>query len=348
MISTPGPSSFAAGTGVDSSPPPATSGPGLSVVICTRNRPRSLQACVRSVARQTVPPVEVIVVDDGELSGEDLRSLASVCKSARLAFVYLSKDVPGLPPSRNLAVRHARGRIVQFLDDDVTIEPDFCREIGQLYADDPAEALIGTEGTLIEPSPRRLGARIFEWTYRIAGWWALHPRTCNRPPLPPALRHHGRAQPIWNTIGATMGFRRSALLEQPFDEGLTGYALGEDRDLAYRLGRRGWLLRSRTARAEHRQDPAGRPDLYTFGRMAVGNYVRVMTRNGMTTLGDRLVIAYSLTIIALSLLLFSPVNPRRCLPQLLGMVGAGWQLGRAAVRRYAGLQTEPQVKANGS
>ena len=305
--------------------------PTLSIAICTRHRPGPLVACVRSVARQTRRPTELIVVDDGKLSAGDLRTLASICESAGIPFVYLHKGEPGLPKSRNLAVRHARGEIVQFLDDDVTVAPEFCREILRLFAADADGALVGTEGTLIEPAGRRAGDRVFDWVYRVAGWWALRPRPCRRPPLPPVLRDRRRATPTWNIVGATMAFRRSALLEHPFDERLSGYALGEDRELAYRLGRRGWIVRSPAARAVHHRESAGRPDPFAFGQMVVRNYVRIMTRTGLTAIGDRLVIGYSLAVLAFSLLLFVPVNPRRYLWEFAGMVWGVWQVVRAAV-----------------
>jgi len=120
-----------------------------------------------------------------------------------------------------------------------------------------------------------------------------------------------------------MAFRRSALLENSFDEALAGYALGEDRDMAYRLGSRGWIVRSCKACAVHHVAPAGRPDAYAFGQMIVRNYVRIMTRNGFTSVGDRLIIGYSLSVMALSLLGFSLVNPKRYFAQFLGMIAAG-------------------------
>ncbi len=318
----------------DSRASPGGRCPSLSVVVCTRDRPQALAACVRSVAGQTLRPAELIVVDDGELSEQDLGTLRSICEPAGIPLVYLRKAEPSLPKSRNLAVRHTRGEIVQFLDDDVTLEPEFCREILDLYAADADGTLLGTEGALIEPGPHSFRARIFDWVYQLAGWWALRPRTCDRPPSPPPLRNPRRATPAWNIVGATMAFRRSALLTRPFDEVLSGYALGEDRDMAYRISRHGWIARSHTARAIHHHEPAGRPHPFTFGRMVVRNYVRIMMRNGLTGVGDRLVIAYSITVVALSLLPFSLVSPRRYLPEFLGMVAGGCQLICGAAKRH--------------
>jgi len=99
--------------------------PTLTVVICTCNRADLLLACVQSVIRQTVPPTELIVVDDGRLNEGEIESIEASCASAGISFLYLRNDMPGLPRSRNLAVRHARGDLIQFLDDDVTLAPRF-------------------------------------------------------------------------------------------------------------------------------------------------------------------------------------------------------------------------------
>lgn len=292
----------------------------LSVVICTRDRPERLMQCARSVTAQTFRPIELIVVDDGELSEDVQRAVGGLCAPAGIPFTYLRKTEPGLPASRNLAVRHAHGDIVQFLDDDVTLAPTFCKEVVALYAADPGGALLGVDGTLVEVGDESLGARYFKWMYRLAGWWALRPRDGRRPPMPAVLRDRRRASPSQRIIGATMSFRRSALLAEPFDQGLTGYALGEDRDIAYRLGRRGWIARCHTAHAVHHLDPVGRPGRFAFGEMVVRNYVRIMLRNGFCGVGERLVMTYSVLVVALSMLLASVVNPQRYLREFLGVL----------------------------
>ncbi len=318
----------------------------LSVVICTRNRPRALEACIRSVVAQRTLPYEVIVVDDGELSEADRRMLADICESVGIPFVYLRKGPgqrrPCLPASRNLAVQHAHGDIVQFLDDDVTLEPDFCGEIQRLYADDSAGLLVGTDGRLLEPQRLGLGARAFEMLFLLAGWWALPPRRRGRRPLPNCLRDPRRATPTLKIVGATMALRRSALQHASFDESLGDYALGEDRDMAYQLSRFGWVARCLTARATHHLNCSQRLDPYRLGRMTVQNYCRIMSNNGLNRVGDWLVIAYSLLVIGLGLLCCSVIRPRRYLPRVGGMIAAaaslhqGWPgLGPRDPRRLA-------------
>ena len=302
----------------------SSSGPGepfvLSVVVCTRDRPERLTACVESILDQSRRPDELIIIDDGQLDEPTRGALQDRCESSGVVFIYLHKTEPGLPKSRNLAVRSARGHVVQFFDDDVTLEPGFLEEVAWIYQADTDREIVGTDGTLLEPGPTTPGARVFDRLYRLAGWWSLKPRGVQRR-LPRVLRRNRhRVKATLRIGGATMAFRRSALERHAFDEALSGYALGEDRDMAWRLAPIGWLVRLKWARAVHHHEPAGRPDHVALGRMVVGHYVHIMNRAGLTGVGDRLVIGYSLGVIAIGLLLFSCVNPRRYLPELWGMV----------------------------
>jgi GT2 family glycosyltransferase len=290
----------------------------LSVAICTRNRPEALLRCVLSVVRQVLPPAELLVIDDGDLAPAQRAFIESRCQSGGIRFIYARKNVPGLPASRNRAVDLASGEILQFLDDDVELEPDFCRQIMRLYALDPGEAVVGIDGTLLdEPSP---AARAFDLVYLLAGWWALPARATRRVPMPDPLRDQRWAVPVRLLSGACMSFRRSGLRSRRFDEGLNGYALGEDRDISLQLAGCGRLLRARGARAVHRHDPAGRPDAFQFGRMSVLNYTRIMSRAGRTRVGDHIIIGYTLTVLAAALGLASLLKPRRYAAEWLGVV----------------------------
>ncbi len=86
---------------------------GYAVVIPTRDRPGLLERALRSVARQTVQPNEVWVVDDGSaLVGE--RVAASGLRPA-----YIRLDPPsGAGAARNAALDRVDQAYLAFLDDD--------------------------------------------------------------------------------------------------------------------------------------------------------------------------------------------------------------------------------------
>ena len=90
----------------------------VSVVIPCYNQARFLGEAIDSVLRQTYPPVDVIVVDDG--STDDTASVAQ-----RYAAVnYLRQPNEGAPSARNRGLRSSQGEFVLFLDADDRLLPD--------------------------------------------------------------------------------------------------------------------------------------------------------------------------------------------------------------------------------
>jgi len=88
------------------------SGPLVSVIVPTRNRPEQLDAALESVTGQTYPHLEAIVVDDASTpparpATRDLRVSVTRLAAAR-----------GVAHARNEGLRRARGGLICFLDDD--------------------------------------------------------------------------------------------------------------------------------------------------------------------------------------------------------------------------------------
>lgn len=83
----------------------------LSVVIPTRARHHFLKQAVASVLAQSLPPKEIIVVDDGEGAKEAVGHMHP-------SVTVLDNRQRGPVPARNMGVRHASGEVICFLDDD--------------------------------------------------------------------------------------------------------------------------------------------------------------------------------------------------------------------------------------
>ena len=85
----------------------------ISVVVPAFNRSATLLRALQSIARQTHPPDEIIVVDDGSI--DDTRQmLASRFPQA----IYLYQPNQGVSSARNLGIRSARGEWIALLDSD--------------------------------------------------------------------------------------------------------------------------------------------------------------------------------------------------------------------------------------
>src|SRR5215469_18875302 len=92
----------------------------VSVVIPCYNHALTLARAIRSVLNQTLPPSEVIVVDDGSTDGS-----RGVAESFGSAVIFKQQQNRGPSAARNLGVRSATGEFLGFLDADDWWQPGF-------------------------------------------------------------------------------------------------------------------------------------------------------------------------------------------------------------------------------
>lgn len=101
--------------------------PLLTIIIPAYNIPEYLPRCVHSVMAQTYRRLEIILVDDGSTdgTGELCDELAKEDDRIR---VY-HKENGGSSSARNLALKHAAGEYIGFVDSDDYVEPDMYEEL---------------------------------------------------------------------------------------------------------------------------------------------------------------------------------------------------------------------------
>jgi len=90
----------------------------VSVVIPCYNQGRFLGEAIDSVLRQTCPPIDLIVVDDG--STDDTADVAQRYAEVK----YLRQPNDGAPSARNRGLRSSQGEFVLFLDADDRLLPE--------------------------------------------------------------------------------------------------------------------------------------------------------------------------------------------------------------------------------
>ncbi len=299
----------------------------LAVVICTRDRPDSLLRTLDSIWRQTRPPQELIVIDDGSIGDEVRERIAVGCAAAGIVCRYERSAGGGLTRSRNQAARIASSEILLYLDDDVTCATDCVFEIAACMAD---PLVAGVTAAVEEPSFSSASARLYQLGFRLAGWWRVAPRGRPSGPRPSILsRPHVAIRARWLS-GAAMALRRRVVLKNPFDENLGDYALGEDRELGYRLSRRYWLIESKRARATHHRSTVRRVDERRLGFMTVSNYVYILRKTCRPGAGDWLLIAWSFMVLsAMHLAWAAGPGRQRHLSSLDGMIEALLRLLRS-------------------
>lgn len=89
-------------------------GPLVSVLMATFNRPRYLPLALASILRQSYRRLQIIVVNDG---GVDVSEIVNSFRDPRVILINRKQNM-GKPHSLNEALARAEGKYVAYLDDD--------------------------------------------------------------------------------------------------------------------------------------------------------------------------------------------------------------------------------------
>ena len=95
--------------------------PLVSVIIPTYNRPSGLRDALESIARQTYPNIEVIVVND---AGRDVRKVIDRFQESHSIHYLTHKRNCGAGGARNSGLKIAKGKYITYLDDDDQYHPE--------------------------------------------------------------------------------------------------------------------------------------------------------------------------------------------------------------------------------
>lgn len=157
----------------------------VSVIIPTLNRPRFLEAALRSVLQQTCPIAQIIVVDDASDAPEALSALAALSPEIEI----VRRPTQGGPAAaRNSGLELARGEFLLFLDDDDLIHPKFVEDgLAVLHSRPDADAVFFLYNLIFPHGNRGIDSP-------IAHLWEAEHRAHHTPkivkavnPVPPAI-----------------------------------------------------------------------------------------------------------------------------------------------------------------
>lgn len=225
---------------MDSAAPPKLIFPQLTVAICTKDRPDNLARLLQSLLplqaaeSAAAPQFEILVVDNAP-SDDRTQNLVSSHPSVR----YTHEPKAGLNFARNRAVQDATGELLAFLDDDVTVDPQWLNGLITAWSENPdAVAFTG----LVLPYELETEAQIL---FEKRGGFQRGFEKIRYGQVLSGNPVHPCGAGIFGA-GCNMAFRRSVLLELGgFDDALdTGKPLpgGGDLDIFYRVIRAGYSL----------------------------------------------------------------------------------------------------------
>jgi glycosyltransferase involved in cell wall biosynthesis len=103
----------------------------VSAILCTYNRCQSLGRALESLAVSILPETiewEVLVVDNNS-SDQSEAVVRDFCLRYPGRFRYLFEPQQGKSYALNTGIQKARGNILAFVDDDVTVEPEWLQNL---------------------------------------------------------------------------------------------------------------------------------------------------------------------------------------------------------------------------
>jgi GT2 family glycosyltransferase len=275
-----------------------------ALVLATYNRAHLLPHCLRLVAQQSWPPIEIIVVDASPDWQQTKQAIIPPLQKANptITFTYLKAVRASTPAQRNQGIDVASADVVFLFDDDTLMYRDCAGEIMSLYEADKENRVAGIQALLLPKPPHeadatslsdmryngrpdgiygvsinplvRLGHRALSAEYYIE----VYDSHSKPKQIPTALA----SMPIAHATtlaGMRMTFRRSVIARVRFDELLEGYAAYEDFDASLRAARLGVLLTALRARVCHLKSSAARLSPRISAHLASLNWAVLLRLN---------------------------------------------------------------------
>lgn len=216
----------------------------VSVIITTYNSPHYLELTMRSLLRQSVKPLEIIVADDGS-APETARLVEAMAFTANVPVRHVWHEDSGFRRSAilNKAVAAARGDYIIFGDGDIICHRHWVKDHIRMAA--PGFVLGGSHAKLSREATDNVfkGAPSLEITCRVK----FATKKSLRAPwlMKPAsgvyswfMREHSRRRLITPLGGNMSLWRRDFVAVNGLDENFEGWGY-EDADLSFRLRNNG-------------------------------------------------------------------------------------------------------------
>lgn len=115
--------------------------PSVSIIVPAFNAGKTIARCVASLAGQTMPPMEILVVDDG--STDATPAVLARLQSRHPTLHVLRQANAGVDAARYAGMNAARGDYLMFVDADDLLFPDALEAMVQVARRDGSEIVVG-------------------------------------------------------------------------------------------------------------------------------------------------------------------------------------------------------------
>src|SRR5215472_3518244 len=253
---------------------PDQRGEGISVIVCTRNRPALLPDSLGSLMRSTYDPLEILVVDNAP-SDSATRDIVTALAADDPRVRYTCEPRPGKSLALNHGLAEAKFEIAAVTDDDALADPGWLSAVAAAFEADPGTVCV--TGMVASSALSTGSERYFDARY---SWGeGFQPRRFDLD----KHRHDSPFYPFSAGIfgtGANCAFRRRAVEDIGGFDPLLGAGGpqrgGADLDIFLRLilaGGRITYLPSALIWHRHRANPRALAEqMYTYGH-GLGAYL---------------------------------------------------------------------------
>ena len=144
----------------------------ITVVLPVYNEAAILSNCLTALHAQTVPPDEILIVDNN--STDDSVAIARTFPGVQV----ITEPKQGITHARTAGFDAAKGDIIARIDADTTVAPDWIEVMHNKFLDPTVDGITGLAG-IAELSPKN---KIwFTWYYSLFRWW--HQRSIGLGPV---------------------------------------------------------------------------------------------------------------------------------------------------------------------
>jgi len=265
----------------------------ISLIICTYKRPKSIENLLNSIQKCTIKPTTILIIDASpDTRTQDLIHHLDLSE-INVNYYTVNDEHRGLTRQRNYGISKLPGNseIVAFLDDDVTVDPDYFEKLIETYSIYPDA--IGVGGIDLKDNGycrKQVGVNYNRFHFYELDGWVVRESLRNKarkifglmPDLQPGLipeysngrstfPPNGKTYLVEHFMGGIASYRKQLFDHIKFSRYFEGYGLYEDFDFCVRALPYGKLYVNSNAKIWHHHEPSGRPDFLKYGKMVVRN-----------------------------------------------------------------------------
>ena len=253
-------------------------------------RPKPLINVLQSVARQSLFPNEILIIDGS--TNNETETVLNENTFNNLKYFKVDASERGLTKQRNFGINKVSeaSEIICFLDDDVVLDAHYFENLINTYSEKPDALAVGGYITNEvkwekEQLPKDKNHFYYDgwqrtepFRFKIRKIFGLLPDT--NPGFMPTFSHgrsisflppSGKIYQVEQLMGGVSSYKKEVFNTLKFSTYFEGYGLYEDADFSLRMAKTGKLYINTKAQLGHYHEVSGRPNTFQYGKMVVRN-----------------------------------------------------------------------------